>query len=71
MPDLLGYRHDTDPRPFLLYPEVVVRSAVTTLNELVSFLKGFANVTPNLYSLGYGEGGSYALWFSKCISSPD
>jgi hypothetical protein len=70
-PDLLGYRSDTDPYPFLLYPEVSVRSAVTTLNELVSYFQGFGGgVNPLLYSVGYGEGGNYAAWFSKCTSFP-
>jgi hypothetical protein len=71
LPDLLGYREDADPRPFLLYPQVSVRSAVTTLNEIVPLLEGLGDVTPNLYSVGFGEGGNYALWLSKCISFPD
>jgi dienelactone hydrolase len=71
IPDLLGYRSDTDPRPFLLYPQVSVRSAVSTLNQLVPFLHGIDGFVPNLYAVGYGEGGSYAAWLSKCVSFPD
>jgi hypothetical protein len=34
-------------------------------------LKGFVDITPNLYSVGFGEGGNYAVWLSKCIGFPE
>jgi hypothetical protein len=37
----------------------------------VDFLKdNGAGESLSLYVVGYGEGGSYSAWFSKCISLP-
>ena len=53
--DYLGYNSDVDlPHPYVLYPEQILRTAVSTLNlvqERISFNYSQSNI--NLYTAGY------------------
>jgi hypothetical protein len=53
IPDLLGFRDDPSPHPYVLYPQISVRGAVKTLNDMVGFFKGKGLSNMPLYSIGY------------------
>ena len=74
IPDYVGQGVDwQDVHPYVLYPQVSAKTAVDMLaavKPLIVSQYGFTGAEPalKLFSTGYSEGGSYALWFSTFIS---
>lgn len=57
----------------MLHPGQNVKSAINALNNALDTIRdqyGSMSVLP-LFTVGYSEGASYAMWFEKCVQEPD
>jgi hypothetical protein len=74
IPDYVGQGVDWQTvHPYVLYPEVSAQTAVDMLTAIKPTLSNRFGFTATelplkLFSTGYSEGGSYALWFNTYIS---
>lgn len=75
VPDYVGQGIDwQNVHPYVLYPQVSAKTAVdmlTAVKPLIVSRYGYNGGEPalKLFSTGYSEGGSYALWFNSFISA--
>lgn len=75
IPDYVGQGVDwQNVHPYVLYPRVSAKTAVDMLaavKPLIMSQYSFNGAEPalKLFSTGYSEGGSYALWFNSFISA--
>lgn len=75
IPDYVGQGVDwQNVHPYVLYPRVSAKTAVDMLaavKPLIMAQYGFNGAEPalKLFSTGYSEGGSYAVWLSNFISA--
>jgi len=74
IPDYVGQGVDfVHVHPYVLYPKVSAQTAADMLAAVKPKLTtqyGFSGTdTLKLFSMGYSEGGSYALWFNQYLSS--
>ncbi len=69
----LGYDGlDQYPHPYVQHPTCHVQSAIIALNHALEKLRAeFPSVNKfKLFTAGYSEGASYALWLEKCLEKP-
>ncbi len=72
-PDYVGQGVDwQNVHPYVLYPEVSAQTAVDMVDAAIPLLTETFDLQPGdpalkLFSTGYSEGGSYALWFNTYL----
>lgn len=74
IPDYVGQGIDwARVHPYVLYPQVSVKTAVDMLNAVDSTLRSYYQLGTNslkLFTTGFSEGGGYSLWSSVLMNRP-
>jgi hypothetical protein len=53
MPDFIGFQNDSNPHPYVFYPQQIVQEALSVLDDAFKYITKFYTGPIPLFSVGY------------------